>query len=621
MTLRTRITLVAIVVTLLVAISLIVTAHVSQSQVEDRFTAATNDGKSVLWRKIVSSQLDHMVTGTTSLARDRATRKALINKDIAVLADNAKTTFNLLEAQHILSKLQITDLDSQVLFSAPDNYRGKTKKGLVAQAMQEGKITRGVEVDDNGELIAVVAFPLLKRGKPVGAGVYARNLQDAINDFKTNDGSETIIVDGKGRDVLATQDGLFTKLNVELPALGTSNVQVAKLDGAVYSVATQPVMDAYGKPVAHLVSVKDYTQSYAAQQTFTLVAYSAIALVLVLALAALYWYMQRSLSPLQGLATALNGIAEGDLNQTIEVKSNDEIGQLQSAMKAMIETLHSMIGSINEMTAQLTSSAAGMTQITNETRQGVEQQQMQTDQVATAMNEMTATVQEVARHAGDAAGAAKHADEESNAGSKVVNDTIQAINHLAGEVERASEVIHKVEEDSDNIGAVLDVIKGIAEQTNLLALNAAIEAARAGEQGRGFAVVADEVRTLASRTQSSTEEIEKMIEQLQQGARNAVKVMKDSSDRAQSGVEQAAQAGSSLSTITQAVGTISAMNLQIASAAEEQSSVAEEINRSIVSISEVAEMSAVSADKTAASTDELNALAQRLSELVRRFDI
>ena len=619
MTLRTRITLVAIAVTLLVAISLIVTSQVSQGQVEARFAEATTTGKSVLWRKIVASQLDKMAAGTSSLARDRATRDALVKRDVAALAESAKTSYNLLEAQGIVTKLQITDLDGGVLFSAPDGFTGKTRKTLVGRAISEKLITRGLERDDDGRMVVVVAFPLLKRGQPVGAGVFVRDLQDAIADFKLNDESDVLIVDGKGTELYATEPGMFAKLKIDLPELGSSSIQVAKVGELIDSVAVLPIMNAADQPIAHLVSVKDFTASYQAQGRFNTIAYTAIAAVIALSLAGLYWYMQRSLKPLQKVAEVLRNISEGDLGQKIEVTSNDEIGALQKAMKAMVEQLRDMLGSINGMTEKLAGSAGDMTRIADEVSQGVQQQQSQTDQVATAMNEMTATVQEVARHAEEAAGAATNADSQAADGNRVVSATISAINKLAEEVEQASGVIHKLEQDSENIGAVLTVIKSIAEQTNLLALNAAIEAARAGEQGRGFAVVADEVRTLASRTQKSTEEIESMIEKLQQGARNAVTAMDGSRNRAQTGVDQAAQAGKTLSSITEAVATITHMNNQIATAANEQSAVAEEINRSIVGISEVAEMSAHSAVQTATATDELSALAVELRGLVNRF--
>ena len=259
--------------------------------------------------------------------------------------------------------------------------------------------------------------------------------------------------------------------------------------------------------------------------------------------------------------------------------------------------------------------------ITNDSQRGVQQQQSEVDQVATAMNEMSATVQEVARNAAVAAEAARKANGEATTGKQVVSQTVNAINEVAAEVEAATTVIHQLNADSNQIGTVLDVIRGIAEQTNLLALNAAIEAARAGDQGRGFAVVADEVRTLATRTQESTREIQKMIEGLQVGTRNAVQVMEQGRSKAQASVQQAAGAGESLSSITGVVGTISDMNAQIASAAEQQGAVAEEINRNIVNISQVTGQTAAGAGQIADASRELAKLAMHLQTHVGRFKV
>ena len=234
---------------------------------------------------------------------------------------------------------------------------------------------------------------------------------------------------------------------------------------------------------------------------------------------------------------------------------------------------------------------------------------------------MSATVQEVARNAASAAETTQKADEEAKNGRQIVIHTIDLINSLSGDIQKSSEVIKQLEKDADDIGTVLDVIKSIAEQTNLLALNAAIEAARAGEQGRGFAVVADEVRTLASRTQSSTEEIRNMIERLQGGTRNAVKVMGQGSEHSQKTVEQAAEAGAALEAITKAVDQIAQMNEMIASAAEEQGSVAEEINRNIVNVRDVTEQTAEGALQTAASSEEMKTVAGNLHDLVGGFKV
>jgi len=232
---------------------------------------------------------------------------------------------------------------------------------------------------------------------------------------------------------------------------------------------------------------------------------------------------------------------------------------------------------------------------------------------------MSATVQEVARYAGEAAVAASETTQQADTGRQVVNTAIDSMKMLASEIEQAADVIHKLEEDGVKIGAVLDVMRGIAEQTNLLALNAAIEAARAGEQGRGFAVVADEVRTLASRTQESTREIQEMIESLQSGTEAAVTAMDSSRNQAQNGVEKISIAGDALGTIVNGIIHINDMNTQIASTAEEQSAVAEEINQNVAKISLISETATTNAAQTQKASEELSCLSVDLHQLVLQF--
>ncbi len=318
---------------------------------------------------------------------------------------------------------------------------------------------------------------------------------------------------------------------------------------------------------------------------------------------------------------AANKLAEGDLSARVDYTAKDEIGHIATTVNHMAENFRNTVNEVKDAITRLAAAAEETSVVTAQTTAGINQQQTETSQVATAINEMSATVQEVARNAVEAAAAAQEADDTFENGKKVIDRVITSIGDLAGEVEKASNVIQQLELESKNIGSVLDVIKSIAEQTNLLALNAAIEAARAGEQGRGFAVVADEVRTLAGRTQESTQEIEEMIGKLQSGTNNAVKVMGQGKEMTQVGVEQAAAAGEALQTINAAVERITSMNTQIASAAEEQSTVTEEINRSIVSINGVAEQSSIGAQQTAAASDDLAKLAEQLKGLVDRFKV
>ncbi|WP_394204194.1 methyl-accepting chemotaxis protein [Shewanella waksmanii] len=337
----------------------------------------------------------------------------------------------------------------------------------------------------------------------------------------------------------------------------------------------------------------------------------------------LMFFVARTIvSSSQLLARSIADIeANADLTQRTVLNSNDELGQVSSAFDRMLDKFQASIQGVSDTAKQLSGSASEVAQVTANTASSVHSQRQELNMVATAMNEMTATVVEVAKNANDAANAALQTDEQSQAGMQVVNNTVTTIVGLADEIEQAARVVQSLEHDSHQIGSILDVIKGIAEQTNLLALNAAIEAARAGEQGRGFAVVADEVRSLASRTQESTEEIQSMIEKLQNGTKQAVTVMADSRQHAEESVNHAKSAGDALSAISTAIATIKDMNTQIATAAEEQSAVSEEINTNIVNISHAADEAAAGAQQTSSESEHLAQMAQQLDNLVHEFRI
>ncbi len=347
----------------------------------------------------------------------------------------------------------------------------------------------------------------------------------------------------------------------------------------------------------------------------------ATLLALIFGLVAAWAITRQIILPLEQTLKVAERVASGDLSHNLTSLRQDELGQLQRAMQSMTVGLRELIGGISDGVTQIASAAEQLSAVTEQTSAGVNSQKVETDQVATAMNEMAATVQEVARNAEEASEAAVAADQQAREGDKVVGEAIAQIERLATEVGNSTEAMGDLKRESDKIGSVLDVIKSVAQQTNLLALNAAIEAARAGEAGRGFAVVADEVRSLAQRTQKSTEEIEELIAGLQTGTQQVAAIMDNSRGLTDSSVELTRRAGSALASITRTVSTIQAMNSQIATAAEQQSAVAEEINRSVLNVRDISEQTAAASEETATSSTELARLGTHLQALVGRFRV
>ncbi|HDY97500.1 MAG TPA: methyl-accepting chemotaxis protein [Pseudomonas sabulinigri] len=327
--------------------------------------------------------------------------------------------------------------------------------------------------------------------------------------------------------------------------------------------------------------------------------------------------------PARQLVAMLDDIAkgDGDLTKRLNVDRADELGAIAAGFNAFLDKLQGMIKEVVGSVQQVTDASEHTADIAIRTNDGVQRQLSEIDLVATAVTEMTATAQDVARNAAQAASAAHNADGSANHGREVVKATSATIQNLSEDIQRAVESVQSLARNSENITGILDTIRGIAEQTNLLALNAAIEAARAGEQGRGFAVVADEVRNLAQKTQASTAEIQTMIEQLQNGTRETVKVMEQSRSRTDQSVLQAEEADAALTSITQAVSVINDMNNQIASAAEQQSAVAEDINRNVTTIDTVAKSVAAGADEASQASASLTKLAEHQRRLINQFKV
>ncbi|WP_296232799.1 methyl-accepting chemotaxis protein [Pseudomonas sp. UBA4617] len=348
---------------------------------------------------------------------------------------------------------------------------------------------------------------------------------------------------------------------------------------------------------------------------------SVALLALVVGVLASWLITLQITQPLRQTLGVAARIAKGDLSQVEAVQRRDEMGQLQGSMRDMTLSLRELIGGIDQGVGQLSQAASELATSSEDTKLRINQQREETDQVATAMNQMSATVQEVAQNAEQASMAATNADQQAQMGDQVVAEAIGRIEQLARQMDHCLAAMQHLAGESQRIGSILDVIKSVSEQTNLLALNAAIEAARAGEAGRGFAVVADEVRGLAQRTSTATEEIGQLIDSLHNGTDEVTRLLDNSKSLTEQSVELSRRAGHALGQITDTVSSIQGMNQQIATASEEQSVVAEQINRSVLNVRDVSDQTSAASEQTATSSGELEQLGQQLRGMVRRFSM
>ncbi len=424
-----------------------------------------------------------------------------------------------------------------------------------------------------------------------------------------------LFIDPLDADLIQQQENAVTAYGGLLHDLSTPGIDQASLFKRMGQLGDL-LLDTTQK----LIQSQNAKRDADAASTKTLLGLVAALALLLGALAA--WVITRQIvNPLQHTLRAVNRIAQGDLTEHLQVNRRDELGQLQSGLQQMMLNLHELIDGIRSGVIQVASAAEQLSAVTEHTNSGISNQKAETDHVATAMNEMTATVHNVARNAEEASAAASIADQQASEGERIVGEAIAQIQRLAAELNQSADAVRHLQEQSDKIGGVLDVIKAVAQQTNLLALNAAIEAARAGEAGRGFAVVADEVRNLALRTQRSTEEIETLVAGVQSGTHAVASGMESSLLLSESSVECTHRAVNALENITGKVSIIQSMNQQIATAAEQQSAVTEEINRSVINVRDISEQTANTCEETAASSNELARLGHELERLVERFKV
>ncbi len=616
LSLKMRLSIVTGLGILTLAAALLSLEHYRYIQKEAEFHTEYLNGLNHIWTAISDNERTNMASHFTSLTRNRKLSTGLYRGNREAILDAVAPTATRVKAMNIADNLVIVDKNGEISYSMIEGLSQPPE--AAKRSLSSGKQEGGFEMTSDGRLVNLITFPLYDRSDLVGIGVYEKGLEDVVKKIKASNGKEILIFDRLGSVITSTADS-----PIDRSILDTDSPQYLTLarNDRTYGIGILPLHGDNGNKVGYMVSMEEISETHAAQQRLEIISYSAAFAILVLLTSIVAIYMKLALRPLDHSIRHIERIASGDLSQDIPNKCNNEFKRLLGSMQKMNQDLRDLVGHIATTSDQLVSTVEEVDQAAHLTSEAVNDQKQEIDLLASALTEMTSTASEVAENIQKLSDSADESMVSAESGNRIVMQSVDSIHSLSDEIRKGSDVIQALVERSQRIGTVLEVIKSIAEQTNLLALNAAIEAARAGEQGRGFAVVADEVRNLAGKTQHSTKEIEQIISALQNGVEEAVTVMAQSASHAEASSSQAATIGEVLDSIRHQISMINELSTQVATAAEQQSITTEEMNKNIQRISDKADATSTQSSSTSAIVTQLADSSQTLKQEMKRFKV
>lgn len=619
MPLRSRITLSVFIAIFSVATVLIIYNNFVSQQLKNKNSTQAIHADEQIWALIVDNQLSKIRGQVQLFTRDRKFKKALAKKDVEMLAQQSKTSYNSLSSSNLISKLLIVSPSGRILAQHPHNNISTYANTLISNAISSGKITATLANWEEKSILSVV-IPIVKRGKTIGMAVLINSLEKLLVKLNESTQGESFFISINDKHQSAQFPSQISKFNLDLPNSGQSHNTTESEEEKFFAVNTISISNEESE-VGTLITKKEITEDVIQARKYLYIGIGVCLLLFLVILTTIFFQIKKALFPLSQIIPLVKSISEGDFTVDFEQKFDGDMGELQGAIIKMKENLGILLQHISQSVGELMG-AAQIAEVLEASLKGTNQQQEKVTELIYSISGISGSVEKVANVANVAAEKAQESNSEANKGSGIVTQTTSSIETLASEVSASSTAIRQIEMDSTNIEEVIKLIKNISEQTNLLALNAAIEAARAGEQGRGFAVVADEVRTLAQRTQTSAQEIEQMVKSLQENTDSAVTVMDQCLEQTKVCVTEAEQTGTAFNNIIESVVSLADLNNQIVNATVEQVDLNTEITNQTTEIKHATELLASSQlSGSLPSSDNLVQISCELQTLMSKFKL